>query len=150
MRCEENNNSQFPEALPFIGNVSSLTEGREIYTVGFPARPRRFFSEAPPTDGHETIEIIRELFRDTFGFKRISIGEIMQPPGFLSDESKASIFSHDASTLAGSSGSCIVDLATFGDRGVGIHFGGASREENQGHALSTLQSVLQSHGINFV
>ena len=150
LRCAPNTHQAFPAPLPFISDDASLEDGRDVFLVGFPARPRRFFADAPPPEGHERIEVIRELFRDRFGFKRISIGEILEPPGFLGGGDKASIFSHDASTLAGSSGSCVVDLATYGDRGVGIHYGGRSRDENRGHALPTLRAEFEPHGVTFL
>ena len=59
------------------------------------------------------------------------------------------IITHDASTLIGNSGSCVVDLSDSGKRVIGLHFGGFWRKENYAHAIAKLQSFIKEFGANF-
>ena len=78
--------------------------------------------------GHPSFDSRRDLFLSQFGFgdqygvKRISPGLLraVERRNWLGSETE--VFLHDATTLSGSSGSCIVDLRSR--RVVGIHFGG--------------------------
>jgi V8-like Glu-specific endopeptidase len=60
------------------------------------------------------------------------------------------VFSHDASTLGGNSGSCVVDLSQDGLRVLGLHFGGAARAQNWAHAASRLSEQLGACSAQFV
>jgi hypothetical protein len=61
-------------------------------------------------------------FDDSFGVKRFSPGQIRKFERRLWGEHEVDLFLHDATTLSGSSGSCILDLKSM--RVVGLHFGG--------------------------
>ena len=61
-------------------------------------------------------------FGNEFGVKRFSPGHVRTLEGRVWRGSKVRVFLHDATTLSGSSGSCILDLDTMNV--VGLHFGG--------------------------
>lgn len=61
-------------------------------------------------------------FGDSFGVKRFSPGEIRGLQGRRWRDREVDLFLHDATTLSGSSGSCILDLKSL--KVLGLHFGG--------------------------
>jgi V8-like Glu-specific endopeptidase len=58
-------------------------------------------------------------------------------------------FSHDASTLGGNSGSCVIDLD--GGKVLGLHFSGRYRRSNKAVALWKLRrsKLFRDAGLNF-
>lgn len=149
LRCKSKSGQQFPLPLSSFKDAGRYDDGRALYLVGFPARPRRWFQNTPPAAGTETKDVIEYIFRDDFGRKRLAIGEIAGPPGFNASDRGKRIFKHDISTLGGNSGSCILDLSLYGDRVLGLHVGGNSREANYAYALANLQTDLISHGVQY-
>lgn len=87
--------------------------------------------------GHPTFDPSRDPFPKYFGFgnqfgiKRLSPGyvKLIENRGWSYPVAGGSVdvFLHDASTLGGSSGSCILDLSTL--QVVGLHFGGWAQAE---------------------
>src|ERR1051326_382212 len=61
-------------------------------------------------------------FGDEFGVKRFSPGEVRALEKRRWRKNDVNVFLHDATTLSGSSGSCILDLLSM--KVVGLHFGG--------------------------
>ena len=121
-----------------------------IFTIGYPANPG--FNAFTPT-------LLEQLFKSTFGFKRIAPGLIMK--------SKADVqpwtLAHDATTLGGNSGSVVL-VAGREMIAAGLHYGGRRAEprENWGHVLGrTLESpdaksgkplgeVLKEHHVTLI
>jgi len=83
--------------------------------------------------GHPSFDSTRDRFPkafgfgDAFGIKRFSPGFIRKMEQRLWQHTEVPIFLHDATTLSGSSGSCIFDLMT--KRVIGLHFGGWALSE---------------------
>lgn len=107
-----------------------------IYAVGYPTADLGV-TPAP-------LPILRRVFGqdESLGTKRFSPGEILGWKGTYE-------FHHDASTLAGSSGSCIVD---FNEHCViGLHYSGVYRTENRAVPLWKFRDddVLTKHGVVF-
>ena len=140
----------FPAPLSFERNPDRYrpTVGggpRHVYTIGFPGEPQVAEddpADGPPPAGHEYQQVVDNVFRSTFGVKRWAPGEIEAAPGEVDGDAKAWVFSHDASTLGGSSGSCVVDFQDNGERVLGIHFGGRARVVNWAHAFAALKPFL--------
>lgn len=126
-----------PQPLCLSGSPESVDRRREVFCVGYPARP----SDLPSTStGEINMDVVRrlsELFGTDFGTKYFAPGEVAKTPGWTGDP-QSWVFTHDATTLGGNSGSCIV--GTQGQlRVVGLHFGGAWLRENYAHALPPLR-----------
>ena len=64
----------------------------------------------------------------------------------MQDQGHHRVFTHDASTLGGNSGSCVVEFRVQGKSVVGLHFGGAKRQENYAHSIARIEDVLAAHG----
>jgi hypothetical protein len=85
------------------GDGAEVFQGAEIYTVGHPYRA-------------VATEAIQTVFGQADGRKRWA-------PGFLTEfRPQESLLHHDASTLSGNSGSCVI--ATGSHAAIGLHFGG--------------------------
>ena len=120
--------------------------GRNLYVLGYPAPDRR---------NNPTIQ--RSIFGDQYFVKRLQPGAAMPPqPGAPSGSSPAQpvheptdVVFHDASTLGGNSGSCVVDLDS--GQAIGLHFGGQYMHYNEAVALWRLldDPLLARAGVNF-
>jgi endonuclease G, mitochondrial len=102
---------RLPPPIPFTD--VPIEAGRDIAVVGYPAED---------AIGSGSVAIARRLFGGIYGVKRFSPGKI------AAASAGAWTFSHDATTLGGSSGSVVIDLETGG--AVGVHFAGALERTN--------------------
>lgn len=93
-----------------------------VYVVGY---PKIDLSGSTPE------QVLLDIFGMDFGVKRLQPGE------FDGSITKA-VFSHDCSTLNGSSGSCVLSLTTH--EVVGLHFSGTFQERNEAVALWALKN----------
>jgi endonuclease G len=127
-------------ALPLT--LSAVPAGdlktREVAVIGYPA-----------FDPRNPAEVQDDLFGGVFRVKRLQ-------PGVLSDVSDIASFGkmvpavvHDASTLGGNSGSCLVELAS--GQVLGLHFGGAYRDRNYAVPAAALGADrrVRDLGLNF-
>lgn len=99
------------------GNGTSFDRGKEVYVIGHPYR-------------ETASDASWMVFGDADGKKRWSPGEI------TTVDTVRAACQHDCSTLGGSSGSCIVSLASH--RVVGMHFGGRNVDEATGRGDANL------------
>ncbi|CAO4147038.1 hypothetical protein LPLAFNJD_LOCUS2348 [Methylorubrum aminovorans] len=142
--------SRFPRPLALEKEAERVTVGQgprpQVYVVGFPAEPRLEEGAATgrPRAGHEYQEVLETLFEGRFGRKRWAPGLVEAGAGQLLRDDRRWVMSHDASTLGGNSGSCVVDFSSNGGRVVGLHFGGRARVENYAHVVAALQEQLAS------
>ena len=136
-----------PTPLELASAPPNPMAGHSAYVVGYPARNPR----------QQEPWLAKLIFGDRYGIKRLQPGAMLAtevgPP--LSERpcshltTAADVFHHDASTLGGNSGSCVVDLATH--RVVGLHFAGAHRRYNDAVALWPLADdpLLKGAGVRF-
>lgn len=124
--------------------------GQTIYTVGYPGRPIL---------GANATTLLEQLFKSTYGCKRLAPGIVVQSKVNV----KPWTVTHDATTLAGNSGSVILVIGRE-QISAAIHYGGRSAEprENWGHILGltlegvdaasgkTLRECLKAHEVVFV
>lgn len=123
-----------PVPLILASGGGTVTEGRQVYAVGYPAYDP--FNPDPLSQ--------YKLFQGIFGVKRLQPGQVMQ---VLADS--ATTVLHDCSTLGGNSGSCLVDLKTH--QVVGLHYAGYHRRANLAIALWSLvgDPLLREAGVRF-
>jgi V8-like Glu-specific endopeptidase len=130
-----NGNNKFPEPLKIASSLDEANiKNKNVYVIGFPARDDR---------RNDPIEMER-IFDSIYNVKRLQPGTII---GMDRDDPK--IMYHDASTLGGNSGSCVIDLER--NEVIGLHFGGTYLSRNYGVALWKLVNdpLLQKAGVNF-
>ncbi len=133
LRCEVGDRA-FPERLMLESQQSNVIEGRDTYAIGFPGKPR---------PGAEPFSLLKAMFDFKFGVKRYSPGQIEH--AHLDTDPKQTVFSHDCTTLGGSSGSAIVDLGDDGLRVIGLHFGGNPKIGNYAHSVAAIRTLLSDH-----
>ncbi len=142
--------SAFPKPVIFETDAAQPKARRDVYVVGFAGQPRTWHFGGIPPVGHEAADVIASLFNSKFGVKRLAPGIIKTAPGEVQKDVKQWICAHDASTLGGNSGSCVVDLGVDGLRIMALHFAGANREQNWAHAVSRLHDQLSAFSATFV
>jgi hypothetical protein len=125
-----------PPPVGLLRRNARVDRKRELIVVGYPARP----GVLPVRNGAIDIEVVQrlnELFGMDYSNKYIAPGEIVLAPGGLAGDTPAWVFSHDATTLGGNSGSGIFGLsAPLGM--IGLHFGGGWRRANYAHAMGAI------------
>jgi len=136
LECEPG--AAFPAPLFLESDADKIEVGRPVFTIGYPAQPAY--------DVYES-EVLRKLFRYRYGVKRFSPGEIDR--GFGQNEDGETVFAHDATTLGGNSGSCVVDFGNDGQLVVGLHFAGVPKEANYAHASALLRGKLGDLGLTW-
>lgn len=127
--------------LPLMASEPTAFAGRRIYAVGYPVDDVRdvWGDRITPAP----------VFSRVFGADDESLGTKRFSPGIVLGWLNSSVFTHDASTLPGSSGSCIVD---FEDRRVvGLHFGGSYKQQNYAVSIWKFRDdpVLKENGVLF-
>ena len=114
----------------------------EVLVVGYPIDPGRF----------RELDLLEKIFARQFGKKRLSPGSFVGGPDL-----DAATTRHDASTLAGNSGSVVLQMTDTRLAGA-LHYGGIPRQENWAHILGnclerpglrgrTLRQVLEEREV---
>ena len=111
---------RLPPPIPLFDGPA--TPGQTVAVIGYPA-------EDPRNDVADQAR----LFGGIFDIKRLAPGEVM---GRVDD----TVFTHDCTTLGGSSGSVVVDVET--GAAVGLHFAGEFLEANFAVDAPTLRRFL--------
>lgn len=92
---------------------------REVAVIGYPA-----------FDPRNNAFVQNEVFGGKYGIKRLQPGYVTGRRITNSFEHPVNALAHDASTLGGNSGSCIIDTKT--GEVLGLHFGGLYLDANYG------------------
>jgi endonuclease G len=104
--------------LPLASAEPKHLRGRKVFAVGYPT------DDARTVWGERVTPV--PIFQRVFGTDPATLGTKRLAPGIVLDSTDDEFF-HDASTLPGSSGSCIID---FDDQQViGLHYGGSFAQE---------------------
>jgi hypothetical protein len=132
--------------LSVMSGDPGQVQGRNLYVLGYPA-----------PDYRNDAALQRLIFGDRYFVKRLQPGAVMDAPVDAAVRMKPcssgaepdDIVFHDASTLGGNSGSCVIDLDTH--QVIGVHFAGRYMEYNQAVALWRLvdDPLLTAAGVNF-
>ncbi|HEY0984197.1 DNA/RNA non-specific endonuclease [Schlesneria sp.] len=129
-------------ALPLSVRAPEDLVQREIAVIGYPGRGN--------DRSRAAIQLERKVYQNIFGVKRLAPGEVeirerIESFGFL-----VPAMTHDSSTLAGNSGSAIIDVET--GEVVGLHFAGITLKANYSVPMFELardRRVVDA-GVNFV
>jgi trypsin-like peptidase len=134
------------EPLTVMAHDPGPLEGRSLYVLGYPA-----------PDHRNDTGVQRSIFGDRYFVKRLQPGAAMAPPAHAvipagpcsTGAEPDDLMFHDASTLGGNSGSCVVDLDT--NTVIGLHFAGLYMQYNEALALWRLvdDPLLTRAEVNF-
>jgi hypothetical protein len=119
----------------------------KIYVLGFPNDAG--YPQAEPAKLQTLRDAVQRLFGPPYGVKRIAPGMLSRPQRLRYPDQTKSVAMHDASTLAGSSGSCLLSVQDPSVV-VGLHFAGEWLKTNYAHALHLIDRLRSNYGINFV
>lgn len=114
------------EPIPLLS--TPLKANNELVVIGYPAYD--------PIRNPLKPEDVKRIFNDIFNYKRLSPGLV------LNEEVHPKVFSHDATTLGGNSGSAVLDLKT--GQIAGLHFSGVFHEANFAVTSSAILEALTS------
>lgn len=127
---------------PIDTRIVSMTDTTltDILLSGYPAEPTG--AAGPASDSEDFLAFwdrLEELYGEEYGKQFLSPGKIMERPGAVSGDDNNWTFTHDATTLAGNSGSAIISLHGA-MQFCGLHFGGSTLSQNFAHDI---HSVLE-------
>lgn len=120
-----------PPLLPLSQALLGLQDPNLI-VCGYPAAPQSFPTTPDGRVRMDVVERLRAIFGLRYGRKYLSPGCIEQLLGTIS-------FDHDATTLPGNSGSCVMRLSD-GVPVCGLHFAGLWLEANYAHSLQAVRA----------
>lgn len=145
-----------PGPLPTLREGLTTTQ-RACFVVGYPGRPERPVLEDGITFDREMADAIQQIFRLQYGVKRLAPCVIDNGSGFADlqpgdvTDARHWAFTHDASTLAGSSGSAVLPFAPKGAGDapgvLGLHMAGAQRRNNYAHLLSATPLLTRNEPV---
>lgn len=130
LACDVAGESPFPMPLPLESDADKIVERRPVFTIGYSGKPR---------SGTYADDVLARLFQHRYGVKRFAPGEIDRGLGSSVTRTGETVFFHDATTLGGNSGSCVVDLGNDGRLVVGLHFAGQPKTANYAHSNARLR-----------
>ncbi|SIQ42139.1 S8 family serine peptidase [Bosea sp. TND4EK4] len=136
----ENAAGNLPKPIGLINDLEEAKLSQDIAVIGYPARPDRAALDDPA--GKETAETIGQrlamIFGLDYGRKYFSPGVVDQPAGTVKGDGRGWIITHDATTLAGCSGSGVLRF-TDGLPILGLHFAGRVMTANYAHSLAAIR-----------
>lgn len=143
----QTNAAGLPPPKPVSYDDLPSENGPRLLVVGYPGRPSSAAATNPNTNKVDPAiwDRLWEIFQNRYGVKYISPGEVGRRPGELAGDTARWGFSHDATTLAGHSGSAIINLETLS--ACGLHFGGAPLRQNMAHGLTATRAAASQAGL---
>lgn len=134
VECDPVDQQSIPVKLSFGSSAEWAQPGNYIYTIGYPGNPGLAGLQAYST-------LLEQIFKSTFGCKRLAPGEIIT----ISEEASKWTLAHDATTLGGNSGSLILAQGK-GVVAAGLHYGGTLKapRENWGHIAGYTLDAMNS------
>lgn len=115
-----------------------------LCTIGFPGPPVQI---SPPGAQIDWDFVVRTLFGNRFGFKRLAPGRFQSPPGTVKSDKAQRVLTHDATTFGGASGSLIFAWEDPGTPAFALHFAGKTGAANHAVSLGIAASALRDVGV---
>jgi len=136
-------NRPLPSALRLDVDMGRTDRNSKLFLIGYPAAPSNF-----PTDDNglfrvDVVERIRELFGMDYGVCYLSPGLVDVDVSAFDLCQRPISFSHDATSLGGSSGSCLLSCDNELDV-IGLHYGGDWLRANFAHDMAHVSRTLIS------
>ena len=108
--------------------------------MGYPAQPQHFPEDEEGRLRLDVVERVRQIFGMRYGVRYLSPGLVASDADELGLGTRRWSFAHDATSLGGNSGSCVLscddDLAV-----VGLHFAGDWMRANYAHDMGCLKNA---------
>ncbi len=123
-----------PRPLSFLAGEMDSHSSRDVFVIGFPARPSSLFTDAFRNVRPDVANALMRIFEFHYGVKYLSPGIVTRLPGGIDGDDSKWVFAHDATTLGGNSGSCVIRCGRR-PAVIGLHFAGKFETANYAHAL---------------
>lgn len=128
-----------PRPIILLMSPDRARQDRQIFTVGYPAKPQVLPTDPGGAVRMDVVARLRALFGLSYGVKYFSPGIVSAALGAVEGDPRGWVFSHDATTLAGNSGSATIDF-TGPIAVIGLHFAGDWLRANHAHAVAAVKS----------
>ena len=142
--------SRLPEPAIVLSGDANYATGAgtpTLATIGFPGQPNII---TPPGATVDWNFVIKTLFNNLFGLKRVAPGEFDKAIGSVADDHLGHVLSHDATTFGGASGSLVFAWKDDKDPAFALHFAGATLAANYAVSLHKAKAALQAVGVPIV
>ena len=96
-------------------------DAAKLFVVGYPAMPRVLPSDDEGKRRMDVVQRLREIYDMKYGVRYLSPGLVMTSPDAVPDSPNGWVFTHDATSLGGNSGSCVLSFDHNLDV-AGLHF----------------------------
>jgi len=128
-----------PPPVPLLANVQRAEQERQVFTVGYPAKPQILPTDPAGAVRMDVVARLRAIFQLKYGVKYFSPGVVSTTLGHVEGDPRTWVFDHDATTLAGNSGSAAADFADP-IAVIGLHFAGDWLRANHAHAVAAVKA----------
>ncbi len=139
----ENGGGDAPFPMPAGTSGTTAADLTRLMVSGYPLEPQNRMAGPSALDDpalHDRFwDRIEELFGDRYGVQYISPGMMVQRAGSVEFDPNGWAFTHDATTLGGSSGSVVLSLHANMPL-CGLHFGGESLAANYAHDIEMIRT----------
>ena len=136
-----------PPPIPLLANAQKPGQERQIFTVGYPAKPQILPTDPTGAVRMDVVARLRVIFRLKYGVKYFSPGVVSTTLGHVEGDPRTWVFNHDATTLAGNSGSAAADFADP-VAVIGLHFAGDWLRANHAHAVAAVKASGEMPRLN--
>jgi hypothetical protein len=128
-----------PSRIGMLASSERVQRALRIYTVGYPAKPQILPTDSAGAVRMDVVARLRAIFQMKYGIKYFSPGVVSTVLGHVESDPRTWVFDHDATTLAGNSGSGAFDID--GPIAiVGLHFAGDWLRANHAHAVAAVKA----------
>lgn len=126
-----------PPPLNFLKGDLGTHGSSDLLVIGYPARPKFIPKDENGKVRQDVLDLLMSMFNLMYSVKYLSPGRVMKLPGQVASDPRQWVFNHDAATLQGNSGSCVI---RYGPKPavIGLHFAGELEKANSAHAMLRL------------
>ncbi len=142
LRVEQTNaaGAALPAALT-LSDQGIAVGAAKVFVVGYPAMPTVLPTDEQGKRRMDVVQRLREIFGMDYGIRYLSPGLVMAASETVPDSPRHWVFTHDATSLGGNSGSCVLSFDHDLDV-AGLHFAGDWLRANYAHATDKVRSAI--------
>jgi hypothetical protein len=142
LRVEQTNaeGAGLPPALK-LSDQAIAVGAAKMFVVGYPALPTLLPTDEEGKRRMDVVRRLREIYDMKYGVRYLSPGLVLTSSGAVSDSPKRWVFTHDATSLGGNSGSCVMSFDHNLDV-AGLHFAGDWLRANYAHAIDEVRTAI--------
>lgn len=136
-----------PRPIALLADADRARASRQLFTVGYPAKPQILPTDPAGAVRMDVVARLRAIFGLKYGIKYFSPGIVSTGLGSVEGDPRKWVFNHDATTLAGNSGSAAVDFADP-IAVIGLHFAGDWLRANHAFAVAAVKGSGEMARLN--